>query len=88
MTRVKDKEIDVVNMMLCIKDRYNISGNAYCEMAQLCEKMPWHYKLKECVAELNKLWDIHPTPNYTCDDETTVRKLCEKPNMLFKIKGI
>ena len=53
-------------MMVYVKDRYNISGDAYHEMAQLCRAMPRHYKLKDKIAELNKHWNIHPTPAGTC----------------------
>lgn len=72
---VEDQEIDVVNMMLYVKDRYNISGNAYHERAQLCEKMPRHYRLKERIAELNKLWNICPTPNGTCGVQQSLKEL-------------
>ena len=33
-------EADRVSMMLYIKDRYNISGSAYHELASLCRQMP------------------------------------------------
>ena len=61
-----ETELDTLNMMLYVKDKYNISGCAYHEMAQLCKKMPRHYQLKQRIAELNKLWNIFPTPNNTC----------------------
>lgn len=63
---VSDGEIDTVNMMLYVKDRFNVSGSAYHEMAQLCREKPQHYKLKNQIAELNKLWNIWPTPEGTC----------------------
>ena len=52
---VSESEIDVLNMMIYVKDRFNISGDAYHEMAQLCRAMPRHYKLKDRISELNKL---------------------------------
>lgn len=58
-----EKDVDILNMMLYVKDKYNISGTAYHEMAQLCKNMPRHYKLKERISELNKLWNIHPMPD-------------------------
>ncbi len=61
----EDSELDRVSMMLYVKDRYSISGSAYHEMAKLCGEMPRHYKVKNKIAELNKLWDIHPTPNHS-----------------------
>jgi len=51
--------------MLYIKDRFDVSGRAYHEMAKVCKEMPRHYKLKNRIVELNKLWNIRPTPNGT-----------------------
>ncbi len=61
-----DSDVDLINMMLYIKDRYDVSGNAYHEMSKVCKQMPRSYKLKQKIAELNKLWNISPTPNNTC----------------------
>ena len=58
-----EEEVDLLNMMLYIKDKYNVSGAAYHEMAQLCKSMPRHYKLKDRIAELNALWKIFPMPD-------------------------
>lgn len=63
---ITESEMDTINMMLFIKDRYNISGAAYNELSQVCKGMPRHYKLKDRIRELNKLWNIKPTPNGTC----------------------
>lgn len=60
-----EKEADIVSMMLYIKDRYNISGNAYHELASLCNEMPRHYRLKDRISELNSKWHIVPTPEGT-----------------------
>ncbi len=63
---ISDGEVDTLNMLLYVKNRFDVSGGAYHEMAQLCREMPRHYKLKDRIAELNKLWDIRPTPEGTC----------------------
>ena len=70
-TLPEDRELDILNMMF-IKDKFNVSGNAYHEMAQLCDKMPRHYQLKQRITELNKLWDIYSTPNGTCGVQHTL----------------
>ena len=62
---IREQEADVVSMMLYVKDRYNISGSAYHELASLCRQMPRHYRLKERIAELNSKWSIQPTPEGT-----------------------
>ena len=63
---------DQINMMLFVKDRYDLSQDAYHEMAKICKEMPRHYLLKRRVAELNKLWNIKPTPNGTCGVQQTI----------------
>ena len=45
--QIRDKDADMISMMLYVKDKYNISGTAYHEMASLCKQMPRHYKLKQ-----------------------------------------
>ena len=37
---MSESEIDVLNMIIYVKDRFNISSDAYHEMAQLCQAMP------------------------------------------------
>ena len=59
----EQEQLDMVNMMLFVKDKYSISGAAYHEMAKLCKNMPRHYKLKKKIAQLNQLWEIRPTPH-------------------------
>ena len=76
---MSESEIDVLNMMIYVKDRFNISGDAYHEMAQLCRAMPRHYKLKDRISELNKLWNIRPAPAGTCEVQQSLEdhlKLC------------
>ena len=53
-------ELDTVSMMLLIKDCFDVSGLAYHEMAKVCKMMPRHFKLKNKIVELNKLWNIRP----------------------------
>ncbi len=69
---VSDKSLDAINMALYVKDRYNVSGGAYHEMAQLFKGMPRHYKLKDRIAELNRLWEIKPTPTGTVGVQQTL----------------
>lgn len=63
---ITESDLDVVSMMLYVKDKYDVSGSAYHEMARICKILPWHYRLKERISELNKLWNLRPTPNGVC----------------------
>ena len=62
---ISERDANLVSMMLYVKDRYNISGSAYHELASLCQEMPRHYRLKERIATLNSKWNIKPTPEGT-----------------------
>lgn len=62
---VSNDDLDMLNMILFVKDRYNISGEAYHQLARICKDLPRHWKLKRRIKELNSLWNIYPTPNGT-----------------------
>ena len=62
---VSDQDVDMISMMLYVKDKYNVSGTAYHEMASLAREMPRHYLLKQRISELNSKWNIRPTPEGT-----------------------
>ena len=59
-------DIDRIHMILFVKDRFNVSGEAYHQMAQVCKAMPRHYKLKDRIVQLNRQWNLKPTPHATC----------------------
>ena len=60
---LQEEDKDMLSMMVYVKDRFSVSGAAYHEMAKVCREMPRHYKIKQKIAELNKMWDIKPTPS-------------------------
>lgn len=62
---INSEEVDMISMMLYVKDKYHVSGNAYHEMASLCHQMPRHYKIKQKISELNSKWNFRPTPEGT-----------------------
>ena len=62
---VSDNHVDTLNMMLFVKDWYNVSHSAYHEFAKICKQMPRQYKIGDRIKELNKLWNIRATPNGT-----------------------
>ena len=72
---IGEQEADVVSMMLYVKDRYNISGSAYHELASLCRQMPRHYRLKERIAELNSKWSIQPMPERTSGVQQSLKNV-------------
>ncbi len=88
---ISDGEVDTLNMMLCVKNRFDVSGGAYHEMAQLCREVPRHYKLKDRIAELNKLWNIRPTPEGTCGVQQSLEERlrhCLEHLVRFKCRNL
>ena len=63
---ISNTDLETINMILFIKDRYNVSSRAYHELAKVCKSMPRYYKIQRRITELNEQWDIKPTPNGTC----------------------
>ena len=51
--------------ILFVEDRFHVSGQAYHELAKICRALPRHWRIKERIAELNRLWNIRSTPNGT-----------------------
>ena len=43
---ISDDDLDTLNMMLYVKDKYNVSGQAYHEFAKNCKQLPRHWKIK------------------------------------------
>jgi len=66
VTSLTEDEKDTISMMLYVKDKYSVSKDAYHHMARICQGMPREYRLKQRIAELNKQWNISPTPNGDC----------------------
>ena len=62
-SEVHTNDLDLLDMMLFVKDSYSVSDVAYHEMAQLCKQLPRQYKIKERIKDLNRLWNIKPLPN-------------------------
>ena len=86
---VPEEEFDKLDMAIYIKDIYNISGDAYHEMAQLFKEMPRYCKLKDRVKELNKAWNIiKPTPEGTCGVQQSFKEhLKARLEYLVSIQG-
>lgn len=76
-------DFDIINMLVYVKDAYNVSGQAYHELTQICQSMPRHYHLKRRIKELNSLWKIWPTPHNTCGVQQSLKdRLTERTRAL------
>ena len=63
--RIIKVDINNVNMLLLIKDKFNISNSAYHEIASACKQLPRGCNLIKQLNEINKQWNILPTASAT-----------------------
>ena len=55
-------KLDDVLLLLYIKDKFNISNKAWCEISMFSSKLPSYYTLNNRLKSLNKQWVVYPTP--------------------------
>ena len=68
-----EENLAIINMLPFVKDWYKISGEAYHELASICKALPRHYGIKQRITELNRLWNIKPTPHGTIGLQQSLR---------------
>ena len=55
-------ELDDVLLLLYIKEKFNISNKAWCEISMFSSKLPSYYTLNNRLKSLNKQWVVYSTP--------------------------
>ena len=87
-TLAEDKRTDVdinnVNLLMLIKDKFNISNSAYHEIASACKQLPRGCKLIKQMTELNKQWNIFPTVSGNGVQQKTTDRLALRIKALRK----
>ena len=58
-------DLDNINMWLYLKDKFNISNEAWYEIATKANGVPNTYSIKKRIKELNSKWNLKPTPGDT-----------------------
>ena len=57
-----DNDIDDIDMWVYLKDKFNISNEAWHELAMKCKDMPTKYKICKHLDKLNANWNRKSTP--------------------------
>ena len=57
-----DNDLDDINMWVYIKDKFNISNEAWHELAMKCKDLPTKYKIYKHLDKLNANWNLKSTP--------------------------
>ena len=55
-------DIDHINMWVYFKDKFNITKEAWHELAIKCKDMPTKYKICKHLDKLNANWNLKSTP--------------------------
>ena len=60
--KLNNEEIDDINFFIYIKDKFNISNEAWHELAMKTKNVPNTYKMNKRMSELNTKWKLKTTP--------------------------
>ena len=58
-------DLDNINMWLYLRDKFNISNEAWHEITMKANGVPNTYSIKKQIKELNSKWNLKPTPEDT-----------------------
>ena len=70
-----DNDIDHINMWVHLKDKFNISNEAWHDLAMKCKDMPTRYKICIHLNRLNANWNLRSTPGEAEGIQISLREL-------------
>ncbi|KAJ7385944.1 hypothetical protein OS493_012272 [Desmophyllum pertusum] len=72
-----NEEIDEINLLLYTKERFMISNEAYHELSMVCKDLPRSWKIQDRIKELNRKWNLFPTPGNTNGVQQSIKDRLE-----------
>ena len=87
-TKLTDENIDDINMWIYIKEQFNISNEAWYELALKTRQMPNIYKIEKKVKELNATWNFKPTPGEAEGAQMNFKENLEEQIIRLQEKGV
>ena len=75
-------------MWIYIKDRFNISNEAWHELATKTKQMPNNYKIEKKLKELNAKWNLQPTPGQAERVQLSFRESLEEQEIRLQGKRV
>ena len=82
-----DTQVDDINYWIHIKDKLNISNEAWHEMAMKSKSIPNTYQTTQRINELNKYWKIRNTPGEAEGVQISFKESIEEQISNLQIKG-
>ena len=75
-------------MWIYIKDRFNISNEAWHELATKTKQMPNNYKTEKKLKDFNAKWDLQPTPGQAKGVQLGFKECLEEQVIRLQGKGV
>ena len=87
-TELTDENLGDINMWIYIKDRFNISNEAWHELATKTKQMPNNYKTEKKLKDFNAKWDLQPTPGQAKGVQLGFKECLEEQLIRLQGKGV
>ena len=87
-TELTYEDIDDINMWICITDKFNISNEAWHELAMKTKQIPNIYKVEKKLKELNANWNLKPTPGEAEGVQISFKESLEEQIVSLQEKGV
>lgn len=83
-----DNDIDDINMWVYLKEKLNISNEAWHELAMKCKDMPTKYKICKHLDKLNANWNLRSTPGEAEGVQISFRESLEEQIKRLQKNGV
>ena len=83
-----DEDLDDINMWIYIKDKFNISNEAWHELAMKTKQMQNNYRMNNRMKELNANWNLKPTPGEAEGVQISFKDSLEEQIIRLQGKGV
>ena len=77
-----------LEMVLYVKEWFDLSNAAYHELSMVCRGLPRSWKMKDFVQCLNSLWKIKPCPEGYGMQQSLESRLTERVHHLLHAKRL
>ena len=87
-TELTDENLGDINMWIYIKGRFNISNEAWHELATKTKQMPNNYKKEKKLKDFNAKWDLQPSPGQAKGVQLGFKECLEEQVIRLQGKGV
>ena len=84
----KEQDIDDINMWVYLEDKFNISNEAWHELAMKCKDVPTKYKICKRLDNLNADWNLRSTPGEAEGLQISFRESLEEQIKRLQKNGV